>query len=331
MRIRTIDDCLCRRQRRWTLEDLRSACESSLREYEGIDSVSIRTIQRDLELMRGEKLGYFAPIIVKERKYYTYEDPNYSIRKMPLSPQDVEELSSAMDIIKHYQGFQSMVGAEDILARLQDKVESQRSSKQVVFIETNTQLKGLHFLNQLFNFIQGQQPIVIVYRSFKSSKEHIYHLSPYFLKEYNNRWFLFAYSTVLENIQIVALDRIVNIALDTDGHFVENTFCNPKDYLDAMVGVTRGLASKPIQVVLKVDANQAPYVLTKPLHHTQSVLEQFKDGSLTLSLELIHNLELEHMILGFGHHIEVLSPMILRKRVARHYKILAKKYAEFNE
>ena len=68
MRIRTIDACLQRRQRKWTIEDLRQACEDALYDYEGIDGVSLRTVQRDIELMRGDKLGYYAPIVVRNRK-----------------------------------------------------------------------------------------------------------------------------------------------------------------------------------------------------------------------------------------------------------------------
>lgn len=124
MRIRTIDACLQRRQRKWTIEDLRQACEDALYDYEGIDGVSLRTVQRDIELMRGDKLGYYAPIVVRNRKYYEYEDPDYSIMQKPLSKQDIAELSSAMDIIKHYQGFQGMKGQEDILARMQDQIQT---------------------------------------------------------------------------------------------------------------------------------------------------------------------------------------------------------------
>ena len=86
IRYRTIDNCLKNRQRRWTLEDLIDACSESLYEYEGIDKgVSKRSIQMDIQFMRSDKLGYNAPIIVLEKKYYTYEDPDYSITNIPLT------------------------------------------------------------------------------------------------------------------------------------------------------------------------------------------------------------------------------------------------------
>ncbi len=137
MRIRTIDACLRNRRKKWTIEDLRQACEDALYDYEGISNISLRTVQRDIELMRGDKLGYFAPIVVRDRKYYEYSDPDYSIAGLPLSEYDLNELSSAIDIIKHYQGFNKIRGQEDILTRMQDQVQMQRTKRQIVFIETN--------------------------------------------------------------------------------------------------------------------------------------------------------------------------------------------------
>jgi len=72
IRYRTIDNCLRNRARKWTLEDLIEACSEALYEYEGIDKgVSRRSIQMDIQFMRSDKLGYNAPIVVLEKKYYT--------------------------------------------------------------------------------------------------------------------------------------------------------------------------------------------------------------------------------------------------------------------
>ena len=74
IRYKTIDKCLQNRYRKWTLEDLIDACSDALYEYEGIDKgVSKRTVQADIQIMRSDKLGYFAPIIVLDKKFYTYE------------------------------------------------------------------------------------------------------------------------------------------------------------------------------------------------------------------------------------------------------------------
>ena len=85
IRISTIDKCLQNHYRRWTINDLIDACTDALAEFEGrSNSVSRRTFQNDLALMRSDRLGYNAPIVVRENKYYEYEDPDYSITHLPL-------------------------------------------------------------------------------------------------------------------------------------------------------------------------------------------------------------------------------------------------------
>ena len=76
IRYKTIDKCLQNRYRKWTLDDLIYECSEALYEYEGIDKgVSRRTVQADIQMMRSDKLGYNAPIIVTDRKYYAYGKP----------------------------------------------------------------------------------------------------------------------------------------------------------------------------------------------------------------------------------------------------------------
>ncbi len=330
MRIRTIDSCLRRRNRRWTLEDLHKACEDALYDYEGIEGISLRTIQRDIELMRSDKLGYCAPIIVRDRKYYEYEDPEYSITNMPLTDKDIAELNRAIDIIKHYQGFSSMGGQEDILARMQDQVQQQGSNRKLIYIDTNERLKGLNFLGELYDHILKKVPIIVEYRSFKGTRSS-FHLSPYLLKEYNNRWFLFAYNRKTKNIQTCALDRIISVCMNHEGSFIENTFFDPETFFGEMVGVTRGVTTKKMDIVLKVDAGLAPYVLTKPIHISQKLEKQEDNGDIIISLDVIHNFELERVILGYGDQIEVLSPNLVRNRISEQLLAAGTKYLNVSE
>ena len=86
IRYKTIDKCLQNHYKKWTLEDLINACSDALYEYEGREvNVSRRTTQLDIQLMRSDKLGYNAPIVVYDKKYYKYQDENYSITDIPLN------------------------------------------------------------------------------------------------------------------------------------------------------------------------------------------------------------------------------------------------------
>jgi predicted DNA-binding transcriptional regulator YafY len=66
---------------------------------------------------------------------------------------------------------------------------------------------------------------------------------------------------------------------------------------------------------LWIDAKNAPYVLTKPLHNSQRLIKENEDGSIIIHLFIIPNYELERILLGFGNGLEVLRPEIFRERM----------------
>lgn len=328
IRLTTIDRCLQNRFRQWTLNDLMEACGDALYEYEGrTDGVSRRTIQGDIQLMRSEKLGYNAPIIVVDKKYYTYEDKNYSISNIPLSGKDLNTLSQAMDVLKHFQFFSQFSPVTDIINRLEDHISvTTKHSIPAIDLEKNNKLKGLTFVSELYQAITEKQSLNIRYQSFKATRASQIIVSPYLLKEYRNRWFLVCYKTKTHAIATLALDRMVEVQKDKELKFKENTFFDPEHYFDDVIGVTKTNNSPASTVVLLVDANQAPYVLTKPIHESQQLIEQRTDGSIVVSLNVVQNFELEREILGFAEHVEVLKPRILRHRIYTKLQIACLRY-----
>lgn len=327
IRLKTIDACLSRRNRLWTIEDLRKACEDALMEYEGIASVSLRTIQRDIELMRSDKLGYNAPIIVKERKYYIYDNPEYSITQLPLSQHDMDELAQAMDILRQYRDFSQFRGTDDILTRLNDRINSNcMNHEQVIFLDTNLRLKGLNFISRLYDHIINEKVICIHYQPYKAIQPTVLQISPYLLREYNNRWFVIGYAKEKKKVMTLALDRIVSLNQNTKNGFVENKFFKRDNYFDIIIGVTRDLKSKAEKIILKFVKEEAPYVETKPIHHTQTIIARGENGEITISLQVFPNLELERVIIGFAEHVEVISPHLLRHRIAKRLLMAGMKY-----
>ena len=155
IRYRTIDNCLKNRQRSWTLEDLIDACSEALYEYEGIDKgVSRRTVQMDLQLMRSDKLGYNAPILVLENKYYTYEDPAYSITNIPLTDQDLGKLTEVIEILRQFKGFSHFHELSGMVQRLESKVYSAKTNTgTVIDFEKNENLKGIEHIDTLYKAI----------------------------------------------------------------------------------------------------------------------------------------------------------------------------------
>jgi predicted DNA-binding transcriptional regulator YafY len=313
IRYRTLDACLRNRYRKWTLEDLIEACSEALYEYEGIDKgVSRRTVQMDLQLMRSDKLGYNAPILVIDKKYYTYEDPEYSITNIPLTDQDLGKLTEVVDILKQFKGFSHFKDLGGMVQRLEDKIYTSKH-KQETFIdfEKNDNLKGLDYLDPLYRAVQGKRTLRLTYQSFKAQAPGEFLFHPYYLKEHRNRWFVLGCKGEGEPMLTLALDRIVDLA-PAEELFAPCPHPDLPEYFRHVIGVTVNAGQEPVEVHLFVHPDAAPYVLTKPLHHTQRVVQTDTHG-VVISLRVQHNYELEKEILGFGDRVKVLAPERLKR------------------
>ena len=312
LRYRTIDRCLRNTGRRWTLQDLVDACSDALYEYEGKqDLVSKRTVQLDLQMMRSDRLGYEAPIEVYDRKYYRYSDPEYSISNLPLSRHDIEMLNSTIDLLRQFDEFDRFHDMADVVSRLQDKVASASKRRPIVDFERNPNLRGLQHLNPLYDIIASRQTVYVNYRSFNSRTPRPFILFPYLLKEYRNRWFLFGSRAGDMKLFNLALDRIVDFHVCPDIPYKENPEFG-EDFFDDVVGVTKHSRLKKELILLRADNHQASYILTKPIHSSQRLIEKnHADGSMTFELNVIINNELIAQLLSFGAGIRVLSPQSL--------------------
>ena len=124
IRYKTIDRCLRNRYRRWTLDDLVDACCDALLDMEGIQKgVCARTVQMDIQIMRSDKLGYNAPIVVYDKIYYTYADPDYSITEMPLSIDDCKLIKEAITLLGDKENLDT-VRTMKVLAKVKTRLTS---------------------------------------------------------------------------------------------------------------------------------------------------------------------------------------------------------------
>lgn len=318
IRYKTIDQCLQNRFRKWTLEDLIEKVSEALYEFEGITTgISKRTIQGDIQFMRSDKLGYNAPIVVLDRKFYTYSDADYSITQLPIKEEDVDKMKEIVSLLKQFNGFQYFDEMTELIAKLENNIyKSSKKTPNYIHFEDNKQLKGIDHLNGLYQAILHQKPLLIEYKSFKSTeaKKDIYH--PYLLKEYRNRWFLICRNNKGKFLITLALDRIEAFYELDSKLFKPYEGINFDTYFNECIGVTRSEKDRPQKIILKFNIRNAPYVLTKPLHHTQQVINEDENG-LIVRIDVIPNFELEREILGFGENIEVLGPRNLKKAINR--------------
>lgn len=108
----------------------------------------------------------------------------------------------------------------------------------------------------------------------------------------------------------------------------KNTFFDPNTFFDDLVGVTKNSGSVAEKVGFKVAAAEAPYIITKPIHRSQQLVERLPDGSVILEIEVVINHELERVFFGYVDGIEILYPKTLVELMSRKLEKAAKQYTK---
>ncbi len=327
IRYKTIDDCLRNRYRKWCLDDLIEKVSDVLYELEGITTgVSKRTIQADIQVMRSDKLGYNAPIVVTDKKFYSYAEPDYSITNAPVNQADVEKMKEIVGILKQFNGFTYFEEMSDMIARLENNLHrTTHQGRNCIQFENNRLLKGLEHINPLYQAILHKKPLLIEYKSFKAAKSQQLICFPYLLKEYRNRWFLIAKGKKGNLLSTMALDRIIEFQELNKEKFIEHEGIDFDLYFDDLIGVTKTEKDRANKVVLFIDKYNAPYVLTKPIHHSQKLIKEDESG-IVIRIDVVLNFELEREILGFGESMKVLAPRILASKIRQRLGAAAQGY-----
>jgi len=312
IRYKTIDYCLRNKFKKWTLNNLIQACSDALYEYEGKDvDISKRTIQLDIQLMRSDKLGYNAPIEVYHRKYYRYAEDDFSIMNIPVTDSDVKIMNGAIQVLRQFKDFSLFKEMDGVLQRLEDSVyASQKNNRAIIHLDKNERLKGLEYIDPLYEAVLNKKVLKITYQSFKARQPSDLIVHPQLLKEYNNRWFLVCSKN--GNMLNLALDRISNIATEENIEYRDQDI-DGDEYYKNVIGATVS-ETRAQNIEFWIEHRHAPYVITKPFHSSQTILKRTNTGVI-FNIKVQINYEMERMILGFGENIEILKPERFRKNI----------------
>lgn len=312
LRYKALDQCFSNFYKKFYIDDLIEFCSKVLSEhYAKSMSVSRRQIFDDIDFMKSEA-GFEAPIVsYKEgrKAYYRYSEKDFSILNKPLNPTELITLNEALETLSRMNSIPGFDWVSSLQTKLKSGLDLDKNQRQIISFEENEFLRGIEFLNPLYQYIIQKRCLEIYYKSFKSEKGETIVISPYYLKQYNNRWFLFGRNHQYKKIQNLALDRILKIE-DSKEIFIDNE-TDFNEYFEDIVGVTNNENEEVQKIKIQLSDNIIPYIASKPLHGSQKI-----SGNI-LSLELKLNYEFESIILSYGENFKVLEPQKLVGKIKK--------------
>ena len=197
-----------------------------------------------------------------------------------------------------------------------------RQLKDRILLEEVPSVKD--HLSPILTAMKADTTLRITYQSYWRNESSTFELEPYCVKLFKQRWYLVGRSPHIKQVRIYALDRILNLEI------TGKTFKMPKkfdgmDFFKDFYGIIAHENAKAETVKLKVNAGQANYLRSLPLHPSQKEVEQ-GEGYSIFELHLCPEFDFQQELLWNGDAVEVLEPLWLREEIAEKVRVMWEKY-----
>ena len=322
IRYRTLDRCFKDQSNDYTLKDLIRECTDDVHAYQEHlknkrlekKSISKRTILYDIKFMRDEEHGFGARIEHDRKEGYFYTDPRFEIFKARIAKPDLDEFADALEIMKRISGKGQFKELESAVGRIEASFNIKRSknSRPTLLYESSTNIEGQKWISRVKEAIRSKTALSMEYEPFDKPK-YSRVVSPYYVKEYNGRWFLIGFDHDKAMMTNVGMERIKALKPSLRGFKLDSD--NRSDnYLEDIVGVSLPIGSEKQLIKFKALGVLRHYIKTKPTHESQELLEMTIDYAI-YSITVHVNYELTSKLLQHKANLVVLSPESLREEM----------------
>lgn len=334
-RYNILDKCFRRRERPMGFQELLDEINEKIAELFPGEGISVRTLRDDIRLFRDPENGFGAPVVVERyegKEVYVYSDPEFSIAKKGLLPDEQYLIDAAQQLLERYDGHPRYDKLSEALVLFQEEegATTVPDYHKILFYDKNEAYEGLSYLKPMFLAIKNKNVLKITFQNFNNTdlREYIFH--PYVLKQYNQRWFVFGYNETANMNQwsIPLDDRLQDFKVLEDIELRKDD-TDWTSFFNEMVGVRRQSVTQeepiPERVVLRFSLHRLPYFKTKPIHpYWDEFAEEGKEDQVFF--ETVINLELIQQILSYGSDVEVLEPEGLRLKMKYETNLMGEYY-----
>ena len=184
---------------------------------------------------------------------------------------------------------------------------------------------GVENVQMILEAIDKKKGILCDYYSYNKKSVKLQKLIPYFLRTWENRWYLVAEPDNHHHGQSVfALERMDNIRL-TEEKMLPSKKITADEYFDGSFGVNHSDDQKPERILIKVYSTQVEYIRALPIHESQKEIETTGEWSI-FEYRLVPCYNFYQQLLWHREKIELLEPMYVRDEMKKVLESMIAKY-----
>ena len=299
----------------------------------GLTSLHSRTVRRDLEALQAA--GIDVDVHEEQRgKVWNLGSGNRGSYKVTASATELIALSLSRDLLHPLAGTPFWQGIESFWSKLSDELpdsvwdhyENYRQFLHVIGTPAKSYDKQHGILSTVNRAIQQHRIVEINYQSAGKPIAQR-RIEPYAIVFHQSSLYIVAAANEVSDAEA---DRIRHFKLDRfrtatalDEWFKPLADFELEKHLAQSVGIFASRASQNFQI--KIGPRAATWVIEDPWHPDQHVDLQ-NDGSILLTVQAAHELEIIPRVLALGGEAEILAPQSCREMIATMIQQMASKY-----
>jgi len=265
-------------------------------------NVSVRTVQRDIELLNMS--GF--PIVSYEKGTHSFEE-NFSLKKVMLSNEEASLLTLMYDV-----SFALGESFKDSFSSILKKVIHD-NDKANYYIKMPKRLKVDVCNNsheRIEEAIKKHNKIKILYKKVNNNEEKNYILSPLKIIYYDGYWYLLGLN---ENRLLVKFrfENIKEVDILVDKY---DPLANLQTILDESVNIYF-TNKRDIDVVLRVEKEISTYFEEKEIFPMQKFIKKNEDLSIIIETKIGNSMEIIPVIFKWLPFIKVIEPHWLNDEI----------------
>lgn len=185
---------------------------------------------------------------------------------------------------------------------------------------------GREHLSTIIAAMREGKVLNMTYRGYGKAEEKFIPLEPYFIKVFEQRWYVIGCSRNHPETtvpRVYALDRITDMEISGEDFQYPDSF-DPAEFYNYSYGIFH-IDEKPQIIRIKATARQSLYMDSLPIHKSQVKIEENEQYSI-YEFFLTPALDFIQYLCSQGSGLEVLEPQSLRDTIAAEIENTAKLY-----
>jgi len=202
-------------------------------------------------------------------------------------------------------------------------MDHSRHNRDFIHTKKPQEIKGLQYLDPIILAIENKEALRIYYLPFYEDKPYFNEVHPYMLKEHESRWYMVGLNAFKNKVRTYALDRIRDLQAATGTEYKPPDF-NTAEYFKYAIGIIAPEGTPPL-IKLAVQKTQAQYLITRPWHDSQNIVEE-NEEQVVFSFRVHPTYEFRTLVLSLGKDGYILEPASLRAEMKKELDHMLKQY-----